>query len=257
MKYDFHDLLQRTDDELEQQIIEGFKFGEYDSTEHDMFLISRDAPTPDEKEIVESVPYMQGVYDYSRLDTSGDRYFDNREITYQVMLFGAEYADRKSAEQEIKRQIMPLGVQNLIDTHDQDYHWQGKCKSITVDDDAKQSTLACTLVFDCYPFAIRNHSEKADIWDEVYFPHWLFQNLKFTVATGESKEIKVQNIGSRTLNPNVEVVGTVTVSGSFGQVTFKEGTYNNTQIILVTGENNFTLSGNGSITFVYYLEEMI
>ena len=140
INYDFHDLSKRTDAELEQQITEGFTFGNYSSTENGMFLISRDAPTPDEKEIVESVPYMQGVYDFSTLN-GGERYFSNREITYQVILFNENYSTRKSAEQEIKRQLTPLNIQPLYDTHDVGFHWLGKAKNITVEDDDKLNML--------------------------------------------------------------------------------------------------------------------
>lgn len=251
--YDFHDLGKYTDEELERQITEGFIFGDYDSRENNMFLISRDAPTPSEKEITESVPYMQGVYDFSTLNF--DRYFDNREVTYQVMLFENEYENRKHPEQDIKRSLMKLDIQPLYDTHDQGYHWLGKCKSVTVDDDAEKGTLACTVVFDCYPFAIYNEVEGSDIWDDVYFPHWIFQETKYTVNGSQS--ISLFNIGSRSVECEMVVTGDITVIGDFGSVELTSGDYQDTQIVLAMGENHLTLSGNGMIEFRFYREEMI
>ena len=251
--YDFHDLGKYTDEELERQITEGFIFGDYDSRENNMFLISRDAPTPSEKEITESVPYMQGVYDFSTLNF--DRYFDNREVTYQVMLFENEYENRKHPEQDIKRSLMKLDIQPLYDTHDQGYHWLGKCKSVTVEDDAEKGTLACTVVFDCYPFAIYNEVEGSDIWDDVYFPHWIFQETKYTVNGSQS--ISLFNIGSRSVECEMVVTGDITVIGDFGSVGLTSGDYQDTQIVLAMGENHLTLSGNGMIEFRFYREEMI
>ncbi len=251
--YDFHDLGKYTDEELERQITEGFIFGDYDSRENNMFLISRDAPTPSEKEITESVPYMQGVYDFSTLNF--DRYFDNREVTYQVMLFENEYENRKHPEQHIKRSLMKLGIQPLYDTHDQGYHWLGKCKSVVVEDDVEKGTLSCTIIFDCYPFAIYNEAEGSDIWDDVYFPHWIFQETKYTVSGSQS--ISLFNIGSKSAECELIVTGTVNVSGSFGTLNLTAGNYKDTQLVLEMGENRLSLSGNGTIEFKFYREEMI
>ena len=253
INYDFHDLSKRTDAELEQQISEGFTFGDYNSTENGMFLISRDAPTPDEKEIVESVPFMQGVYDYSSLEF--DRYFNNREITYQVILFESDYADRKIPEQDIKRRLMPLGVQNLYDTHDRGYHWRGKCKSVTVDDDENKGTLTCTIVFDCYPLAIVENIEGSDIWDDVYFPRWVFQDTKFVVEGSEN--VDIYNIGSTSIIPRIIVDSDFTIKSPTNTISLTKGTYTDTQLVLERGENKLTLTGTGTIEFQFYREEMI
>lgn len=233
---------------------ESFTFGEYNSMDNRMFVATREAPTPEEREIVESVPYMQGVYDFSQLN-GGERYFDNREITYQVMLFEQDYPTRKYAEQEIKRQLMPLGIQPFYDSHDNGYHWLGKCKSVSVDDDEAKGTLSCSIVFDCYPFAIYNEAEGSDIWDDVYFPHWIFQETKYTVNGSQS--ISLFNIGSKSAECELIVTGTVNVSGSFGTLNLTVGNYKDTQLVLAMGENKLTLSGNGTIEFKFYREEMI
>lgn len=233
---------------------EGFTFGGFDSMGNRMFVTQREAPTPSEREIVETVPYMQGVYDFSQLN-GGERYFDNREITYQVMLFEQDYPTRKYAEQEIKRQLMPLGIQPLYDSHDNGYHWLGKCKSVTVEDDEAKGTLSCSIVFDCYPFAIYNEAEGSDIWDDVYFPHWIFQETKYTVNGSQS--ISLFNIGSKSAECELIVTGTVNVSGSFGTLNLTAGNYKDTQLVLAMGENKLALSGDGTIEFKFYREEMI
>ncbi|WP_273712132.1 phage tail protein [Leuconostoc mesenteroides] len=253
-EYNFFDLSKRTDVEIEKQISEGFKFGEFDSTDHDLFLISRDAPSPDSKDIRESVPYMQGVYDFSTL-TNGERYFENRTITYEMMLFNQEYSDRKVLESDVKRQLVPLGIQPLYDTHDKSFHWFGKVDGISFDDDEKMRTLKVTITFNVYPFAIGNNSEGSDIWDDVYFPNWIFQDTEFTVNGTQS--ITLYNIGSRSVKSKIKVNGTIEVSGDFGSFELSNGTYDSTQLVLGVGTNVLTLSGNGTIKFVFYREEMI
>lgn len=42
------------------KIKEYIKFGDFNSRDSGWYLQKREAPTPDEKEIVESIPFMQG-----------------------------------------------------------------------------------------------------------------------------------------------------------------------------------------------------
>ena len=47
------------------KIKEYIEFGDFNSRDAGWYLQKREAPTPDEKEIVESIPYMQGELDFS------------------------------------------------------------------------------------------------------------------------------------------------------------------------------------------------
>lgn len=252
MSYEFVDTIS-SDEPNENTIIEGLNFGSFDSREHGLWLITRDAPTPSEREITETVAYMQGVYDFSQFDN--ERYFDRRTITFKLQAIGQGYSDRKLLEEELKRGLMPLGIQPLYDSHDQGYHWLGKCQSITVEDDQEYQKIVATIVFDCYPFAIYNSAEGSDIWDDVYFPHWIFQETKYSVNGSQS--ISLFNIGSKSAECELIVTGTVNVSGSFGILNLTAGNYKDTQLVLAMGENKLNLSGNGTIEFKFYREEMI
>ena len=63
------------------KIKEYISFGDFNSRDAGWYLQKREAPTPDEKEIVESIPYMQGELDFS--SALGERVFESREITYE------------------------------------------------------------------------------------------------------------------------------------------------------------------------------
>lgn len=253
-EYSFFDLSKRTDVEIEKQITEGFTFGGFDSTKHDLFLISRDAPTPSSKEITETVPYMQGVYDFSTL-SNGERYFENRTITYEVIIFNQDYESRKAVEQEIKKKLMTLDIQPLYDTYNHVFHWLGKVDNISFDDDAKANTLKATIAFNLYPFAISNNIEGSDVWDEVYFPNYFSQDTVFVVNGTQS--ICLYNIGSKSAECKIRVSGSIIVTGDFGDIELDPGTYTNTQLVLNVGVNKLTLIGNGTIRFEFYREEMI
>lgn len=252
--YDFRDILPTDSDNSNTvEAIEGFQFGNYVSSEHDLFLIERNAPTPTEKEIVETVPYMQGQYDFSMIGT--DRFFSNRTVTFKVAIFSIEYTERKQVENLMKMSLMPLGIQNLYDTHNIGYHWQGKCKSITVDDDAEKRMLTATIEFDCYPYAISDTAEGSDVWDSVYFPNWIFQNVKYTV-NGATK-INLYNVGAHTTNMILVVDGNFTLHDDTGAYELTTGTYTNSEVSLSPGVNTLSLVGIGTIEFKFYQEVML
>ena len=235
----------------EDKPTEGFLFGDFDSRDSDWWLVSRDAPTPEENVITETVPYMQGVYDFSMFQ--GERFFGNRDITYKVFYSGSVYRDRKGFEQDIKRQLMPFGEQTLTDTHEEVYYWRGKCKSVEVEDTA--GGMMATIVFDCYPFAFTSHNEGADYWDDVYFPHWVWQETKYKVSADQS--ITLYNLGSRPVPTSFEVTGKVTIKGKFGTVELTADNYAKTEIVLAMRANKISLSGSGTILFKFTREEML
>lgn len=253
MEYEFRDLLKADDVEFEQQINEGFTFGGFDTTQHGWFLMERSAPTPSEKELTESVPYMNGSFDFSIFND--ERYFDNRELSYKFIMPSDEYINRKSIEQELKRKLVPLQQQALYDTHDNGYHWMAKVKSIEVEDDSQYNKLTASVIFDAYPFAIINDTEGADIWDDVYFPHWIFQKTKYDV--NGSISIDLYNMGSKVVSPKMIVTGNVTVSKGSLSMDLTDGSYEDTKLVLIKNHNNIVLSGKGTIEFKYNREEMI
>ena len=111
---------------------EGIIIDSFNSMQENLFLIDRAAPSPDEKEVVESIPFMNGSYDFSMI--FGERFFEDRELTYQFMLFNSPYSDRKVFETKLKRKLLTIGITEIYDTHDKDYFWLGKVTRIDVRD---------------------------------------------------------------------------------------------------------------------------
>ena len=250
MQYDFRPLEPYTGEEVKNEPIEGFVFNGFDTRKNGWWLVERNAPLPDEQEVIESVPYKQGSEDFSIY--RGDRFFKQREIEYKLVYFGknGNYEDRKEIEQDLKRSLSPYGRSPLYDTHDMIYHWQGKVKDISVDDNESNGTLTATVTFDCYPFAIRNNDEFDDLWDEVYFPHWIFMDKRYTID-GKTT-VDLDNIGSRMMEVSIKVIsGTV----KYDELTINTG--KSYSFSLHKGKNSLVFDGNGIIELSGTREEMI
>lgn len=252
--YAFRDLDVATSKVPDLLTREGIKFGDFDSAKIGWWLLEREAPTPKEKAITDSVPYQQGEYDFSLLD--GQRYFETRTLTFKFVIFDSDYRYRSGAEHEIKRKLLPQGYQSLQDTHIPGYVWNAKCEEVSVEDSAEGSTLIATVTFKAYPYAIAENYEGADVWDDVNFDHWIFQPVKFSV-NGE-REVNVRNIGSRFIECSFDLDGSVKLeSEALGTVELNQDNYQATQIVLDIGDNKIKLSGTGTIAFKFKREEMI
>lgn len=234
-------------------IKEYIQFGDFDSRVEGWYLQNRDAPTPDEKEIIESIPYMQGALDFSAI--LGERVFENREITYEFKLPNTAYEDRKVAERHIKSSMTTKMESKLIDSHDPRYYWLGKIKSIKVTDDLIKRNLVATIVFICYPFAFHQNDYFDDIWDTFDFINDCSAWTKWQVE-GE-KSILFVNSGDTSVAPIVSCSNNIRLVDKDGKsYNFSPGENEDFELILKPGINYFTAYGNGTIAAHYNIEVM-
>lgn len=161
--------------------------------EFDMYLIERDAPTPEEFEQHITVPYRQGYIDFSH--RNGERVYHGRTLTYVFQIFGATKNERKVNEFNITNWLMNSGETQLVDSHDFDYYYNGKCKSVSVEDDEMNQTMIFTIVFIAQPFKISKRYEGHDVWDDINFELDYFQNTRIVLKSLGTMTYKRLNVG--------------------------------------------------------------
>lgn len=234
------------------EIKEGIVFEEFDSKSMGLYLLERDAPSPDEKEIAEDIPYMQGVHDFSMI--LGERIFKNRPIKYVFKKYNSHYENRKVLENKIKDQLMSVGESPLRDTHDPTYYWFGKAKSVNVDDDHEKNQLRITITFDCYPFLLKNHDYFTDIWDDFHFDNDVANFSKYQI--NGTRTLTIINNGSTAINPTVIVTSDMKIVIKGETYILKKGENTNVFIRISRGLNQVQVIGNGELTVLFRVELM-
>ena len=253
--YDFHDIDTNLDVDLYMSPDEGFTFANFSSVDKGWWLTKRDAPTPKEKEITYSVPYSQGEEDFSNFDNQ--RFFEVREITYELLLVDEDYPYRKAKEKEIKRLIMQAaGYRELEDTFNPGFCFSAKSESVECSDDESNGTLTATVKFKAYPYAIARSYEGGDIWDEINFDNWQDQKTSFEV-NGNSVKADLDNYGSKPVELGFAVTGKVKVTGSNINLDLDQVEATKASVMLPVGVTSLTVSGNGTVHFQFKREEMI
>ncbi|EAE4828483.1 TPA_asm: hypothetical protein GYV56_12605 [Listeria monocytogenes] len=249
--YEFQDLTAAENESSQvSNIVEKIEFGDFDSKTEGFYLLSRDAPSPAEKEVVDDVPFMQGVYDFSMM--LGERVFQNRLITYEFQMFNVPYRERKIFEIRLKQKLMPCGITRLKDSHEDGFYWLGKCTSVTVEDDETYQSLKAVISFDCYPFMISEKTEWDDIWDTVNFSLDIFQITHFDLL-GE-KEIALFNTGSVSVVLEVITTNPITIKKGNSEYSFSAGVTKDESFRIDTGRNDLVIKGYASVKFEFVKE---
>ncbi|WP_308526152.1 hypothetical protein [uncultured Streptococcus sp.] len=235
------------------EINEYIQFMNFNSKNEKLYLIERNAPTPDEKEILKDIPFKQGVLDFSAL--LGSRVFKNREIEYVFMLFNTPYNQRKIVERNIKQKLMVHSKNKLFDTHDGNYYWLGKCKSVEVENGEQFNQLKVTVTFDCYPYMISHTDYFDDYWDTFEFDEDVANYTKYVVKG--SLEFPLFNAGSVAVKPEITVNSTFRVKVNDEDfIEFQSGSKQDYYLSLKPGLNKVRVEGNGTIQFHYQKEVM-
>lgn len=235
------------------KINEYIQFMGFNSKNEKLYLIERNAPTPDEKEILKDIPFKQGVLDFSAL--LGSRVFKNREIEYVFMLFNTPYNQRKVVERNIKQKLMVHSRNKLFDTHDSYYYWLGKCKSVEVENREKFNHLKVTITFDCYPYMISNTDYFDDCWDAFDFDDDVANYTKYIV--NNSLDFKLVNTGSVPVKPKIIADSQFSVKVNNEEpIIFEAGSRQDYYLSLRPGLNDIHVEGTGTIKFHYRKEVM-
>lgn len=234
------------------EIVEHIKFGDFDSREEGFYLTERDAPSPDEKEIIENIPFMQGVHDFSMI--LNERIFNNRKISYTFWLPNRMYGQRKLIEQDTKRKLMMNGTAMLYDSHDESFYWLGKCEEVKVIDDEETKTLEVRISFDCYPFMLADSEFFTDVWDTFNFNHHVSVFTKYFIRT--SKKIFLINTGDASISPTIITDSDMRITLRGQQYTFKTGENKDFLMKLERGLNVLEILGTGTIRFRFRTEVM-
>lgn len=270
-EYDFYDINTYNADNYELNPDAGITFGPFDSVQHGWWLSKRDLSTPEEYEIVDSVPYMQGEYDFSVIDKIGERYYKERELKYEFLIVDDDPQYREGELQSAKRELFYPGPYNqqdqfdvtdkVLDTGYPSYYFKGKCKSVTASDDDEKGVMTVTIEFKVYPYAIARHDEGSDIWDEIDFDHYA-DNETVVHLSGEQTSVAIYNF-DKPIRTTMVVNGNFTVGTSQHHYVLNslrtDGVEknNNKEFILTHGANYISVEGTGTIRFKYKREVMI
>lgn len=158
-------------------------------TDFDLTLVSRDAPAPEDVEVIETVPWRSGVVDFSLM--MGEPIKENRSLTYNLVGVERDPIRKLLTKTKITNWLMDGRIREIYDDGEPGYYYLGKCVGVTLENDDGIGKVEYEIEFDCYPFKISRYAEGNDIWDTFNFELDVAQTVTATSSMGTFKELTV------------------------------------------------------------------
>lgn len=228
--------------------LKGFTFNGMHNHDMNVILHSKSIQAPSKKKIKESVPFMNGNYDFSTVATNGEIVYDSREITIVLGL----PCDTKEQLQILYSQTLEwledIGQSHLIFDDMDDYYYMAEVESSSSFDEVMSfGTLSVTFVAD--PLKTSVDYVGKDIWDTFNFEEDYAISTTFDV--NPTNEINVYNPG-RIISPIIVVSVDMIIIYNGKTYNLLSGVNENYNLVLNHGINTIRIdSGIGIISFMF------
>lgn len=210
---------------------------------------SKEHKVPTKNKIKESIPFMNGDYDFSSL--YGWTTYSNREMTYSFLVEVENEQLMNYRKITIENWLMGTNEKTkLVDEDLKGYYYMAEC--IDIDFTNYYSFGLIDVTFEAYPFKFGESYEGNELWDDFNFELDILQDTKFTV-NGISN-ISIYNSSSIDIEPIIVASSKFEITKDSKTYIVETGESKDYRFKLSKGSNKLTLKGNGSIEFKFRKE---
>lgn len=218
--------------------------GKHSFIDFDLTIASRKIDLPPKTNIRKSIPFMNGYYDYSKIN--GAVCWKERQIQYTFDIIGETVELMDAKRTEVVNWLCNLHDVDIYDDTIPDYHFRGSFDNASQAEDGEKSEL--TVSFICHPFMIKNEPDEMYIGGDFTVIN-KGQPVRPTLKVSQAATITVGGVtqsvqaGDTELAitlPNGEISGHISKDNELVQP-WTEGTHTENGI-------TFTVNANGTIT---------
>lgn len=191
---------------------------------------TRDVGLPEKKSIRQTVPYMNGYYDFSALN--GAPAWGERTVTYVFDVLAESPQALESYATRVFDWLCNVHDEDIFDDTMPDFHFHGSYNGYSLTWDEGGEHLELSVEFVCYPFKIANDPVTVYMQAGEYTVRNDGMNVSPIVISDEDAAVQVGSI--------------VTSVPALEEVTL--------EVDLVRGDNTVIVTGEGTVEFSYYRE---
>lgn len=232
--------------------LRGCKFNGKHNNEIGLVMHSKSIQSPAKKKVKESVPFMNGSYDFSTIGSGGEILYSERQIT---VIFGLP------AETKEKLQVLySNALEWLVDSNKgklvfdeiKDYYFMAEVEEATSFEELMEfGTLTVTFVAD--PFKLSIDYIGANIWDTFNFEEDYMQDSFYDIVG--SGTITIYNPG-RPVHPIINCTSPMTLIQNGKSYNLSIGDNKLYGFYLNPNGNTLTVNGTGRINFIFRKESI-
>jgi predicted phage tail component-like protein len=232
--------------------LRGFSFNGVHNHDKGVVMHTKSIQPPPKKKIKESVPFMNGSYDFSTVLTNGEMIYEERQISIELGLPADSKEKLQMLYSETLEWLTDVGKSQLIFDDISDYYFMAE----VVDAGSFEQTMEfgkLTVTFVADPFKSSIDYVGADVWDTFNFEEDEAQETEFDVM--ESGTITIYNPG-RSVSPTINCSNSMSITIKGYTANLIAGDNKNWAIILGTGTNVIDINGSGHIKFIFRKEKL-
>lgn len=232
--------------------LRGVTFNGKHNNDLNIVMHSKSIQSPPKKKIKETVPFMNGSYDFSTVGSNGEITYSEREIS---IIFGLP-AETKERLQVLYSKVMEwlvdTGKQKLIFDVMKDYYFMAEVEETTSFEETMEFGKL-EVKFKADPFKYSIDYIGSNIWDTFNFEEDYLQDSGYDVIG--SKVITLYNPG-RTIRPVINCSAPMTLIQNGKSYSLTTGDNKLYGFYLTTLANTLTINGTGRITFTFRKESI-
>ena len=215
--------------------------------DYDSILMYLDIGYPELNRIAHTVPFMNGVYDFT--DLYGNATWSERTITVHIRHKSGELGRSmlNGYYDNISLWLLSQPMSKLKFDHIRGY-FTGRVTGFSTRE-AYNILGYIEVTFTCHPFREWEEYEGNNLWDPFCFETDIMQDTKFEV--NGKKTVTVHNLSATSVIPLVICNDTMKVTKGGRNFTFEQGETNNPIFELAPGANTMTITGYGEIEFKF------
>ena len=214
-----------------------------------LVILEREIKTPSKSKVKDSVPFINGSYDFSSL--YGGNCYPDRTLTYTFKLKSTNRIGLETLRIKIDNWLMGTRTkERLYDNNLKGYYFLAECESVDFEEFYKLGKLKAT--FTAYPFRIRDCYEGNNLWDDFNFELDVLQDTIFNISG--TKDITIHNQSATNIIPTVICSAPMEVVKDGIAYKFNTGTSKDYVFELSMGANKLNIKGNGTIEFKFRKE---
>lgn len=209
----------------------GVKFGEYHTAaDWGMLLTEKAIEPPKPKTKVVKIDGRDGDIDLTEALGGVVRY-ESRKLSFKFLLIDGTYDERNNIVSDVMAHVHGKRLGVLLDD-DMDYHFVGRCNVTNVSNKASMGELDIEVEADPYRLKV-------------------VDTVRAVSVVGDTLDVVVQNLGVKTVVPEITVNGDVDLT--FDGVTshLESGTYKINSVKFASGLNYLNVSGTGDVVFTF------
>ena len=209
----------------------GVKFGEYHTAaDWGMLLNEKTIDPPKPKTKIVKIDGRDGDIDLTEALGGVVRY-ESRKLSFKFLLIDGTYTERNQIISEVMAHVHGKRLNILLDD-DQDYYFVGRCEVKDHTNNASMGEIEIEVESDPYRLKV-------------------VDTVRTVSVVGDSLDVVVQNLGAKTVVPEIAVIGEVDLT--FDEITnhLTDGVYKINSIKFASGLNYVKVSGTGDVVFTF------